>query len=625
MKIKCYINNELINDPNNLSELGIELNYDTDNPSARVGINEWELGIADRFNTDGAKLSNAHLSEGLTGGVGVFEGLPFRIDLEKNGNIETVFNGYLDLSKGNFQCDLVTTEAVEVGGVDWLNSGVADSFTYEYLYDQGILNEDDFILVPYVISRLPQSRDAILLLVSAFVVITEFKNQLQALIEYISAISNPLSFQVFIQITLRIAYLSALLLTALELITDIIRAIIEPVKYHAGMRLKKLCEIGCAHLGLIFESPIFDQENESKLTWLPEKFKQLEDEDGILGFLTNNAQEQKGFFKGTFGDLLRVLKTMFNAKIIVNNGVLKLVRRDYNDSIELYQLPPIEGGGFRLNYEDFSSNYLLEFLVDYNDKNTVQEYLGTSVQVQTLPITVINENMVSLKGLNTINLQCALGKRKTDLSVPEKVINGLFEALDFVVDTINSLINGVITVVNAAIDVINGIFNVLDFLGILNNPPTLNGIQPINLPSPSNILTDRIDLMKMENDFISVPKIVMVDDNSSPRNNVLLPQNEEVVSANYLWENYHYINSFDSEEYDQHNQYKIYKLEDVPFCYSDFLLVKNNNKILDSAGLSGELISLTWNLFSQSADIEFKINDIYTNNLRTVKIVPDGR
>jgi len=132
LKILPYINGQLVNDPNNLSELSIELNFDSDNPTARVSINEWEIGTGSRFGVDGVTILNQHLIDGLTGNVGVFEGVPFVIDIEKGGALRRAFDGFLDLSEGTIECNLITAPAIETGKIDWLNE-VADSFTFEYL------------------------------------------------------------------------------------------------------------------------------------------------------------------------------------------------------------------------------------------------------------------------------------------------------------------------------------------------------------------------------------------------------------------------------------------------------------------------------------------------------------
>src|SRR6056300_1258999 len=108
MKTNFYINNKRITEPNNWKELSLELNFDRDDPNSQVNINEWELGVGGYDpNKDGANLSNAHINNGLSGGVGIFEGLPFRIELEHAGTLEDVFKGYLDLTNDLIQCDLV--------------------------------------------------------------------------------------------------------------------------------------------------------------------------------------------------------------------------------------------------------------------------------------------------------------------------------------------------------------------------------------------------------------------------------------------------------------------------------------------------------------------------------------
>ena len=67
---------------------------------------------------------------------------------------------------------------------------------------------------------------------------------------------------------------------------------------------------------------------------------------------------------------------------------------------------------------------------------------------------------------------------------------------------------------------------------------------------------------------------------------------------------------------DPTNQYKIYEVSSVPFCFEDYEKVRNNNKIIDGEK-EGIIDSLTWNIYNQTADIKFRINEIYTKNLKT--------
>ena len=117
------------------------------------------------------------------------------------------------------------------------------------------------------------------------------------------------------------------------------------------------------------------------------------------------------------------------------------------------------------------------------------------------------------------------------------------------------------------------------------------------------------------------------------------------MSANNLWNNFHLINSFIEDDNrtvttvlgipfvsqgvaleQVNNQKKVYSVSNIPFCIEDYNLVKDNSQIFDSDGVTkGEIVSLKWNVFSQTADITFKVKEKYTNNLKLTKILSDGQ
>ena len=55
---------------------------------------------------------------------------------------------------------------------------------------------------------------------------------------------------------------------------------------------------------------------------------------------------------------------------------------------------------------------------------------------------------------------------------------------------------------------------------------------------------------------------------------------------------------------------------DVPFCYDDYLLVKNDNELRDGDA-TGRIDSLTWNVEAQTANIKYRINELYSDNFKT--------
>lgn len=616
MIVNFYINNLKINPPNNWKELALELNFDKDSPNSQVSLNDWDLGIGGYSSTDGAVLSNNHVLNGLNNGVGIFEGLPFRIELEHAGNVEDLFKGYLDLTKSTFDCELVTAESVEQGGVDWLNQ-VADSVSFEYLYEEtNLLNDSDFVSVPYVINSIPKAGEAFLLTLTAFVTAQTVKNEIQALSEMAIETSNPLSaISGVLKIVLRVVYVATLIITVVKLILDAIRLIIQPVKYHKGMFVKDLLSIGCEHFGLTFESSIFDNASYRDLFILPTQNQLPDLQDGLLGFL-NPSPLQTGYYNGTFGELLRSLKTIFNAKIILKDGVLKFERKDFNVSSPIYNIPPIEKSGYRVNADDFLSNLYLEFSTDLNDRNTIQQYDGTTAQITTLPANIINRDMVLAKGFERRSFPFALAKRKEEFTVPEKIIKALAKVIDPVVGALIKVVNGVIKAVNGVIKAIKKLIkaiNTLPGIKIKFNPDPIKEIEYTPL---GELIDNRIGMLILENDFISTPKMLLINKASNDVNTKLTTNNKDVVNSVYLYNNYHFIDSFDSSVYNLTNQYKLYEVENVPFCYEDYLKVKENNKILDGNKV-GVIDSLSWNIFEQTANINYRINEIYTNNLVT--------
>jgi hypothetical protein len=337
-------------------------------------------------------------------------------------------------------------------------------------------------------------------------------------------------------------------------------------------------------------------------------------QDGLLGFLKPSTA-QTGYYNGTFGELLRSMKLMFNAKIILRDNVLTFERKDFNDSTPVYQIPPIERNGYTVNADDLVSNLYLEFATDLNDKNTIQEYDGTTAQITVLPKKTINKDMVLTRGFERLSFPYALGKIKTDFTVPEKIIKTLAKVIDPVVGTLIKIVNTIIKTVNAIIKAIKKLLKALKKVGIkidFNPDP----IKEINYTPIGELIDNRIGMLMLENDFINTPKILLIEEKGDPINTKVKSTNQSTLNSVYLYNNYHYINSFDSQVYGKTNQYKIYKVEGVPFCYDDYIKVKNNNKLYDGEK-EGVIDSLSWNIWEQTANITFRINEIYTNNLET--------
>ena len=616
MKTIFYLNGAAIEPPANQKELSIQLNFDKDAPTAQVSINKWRF-VRDNAGTiqdyiDGGLLGADTIYGNYTTSTGIFEGLPFKIELEHLGTTDVIFDGYLDLSDNVEVSDNdITASAKETHKIDWLNES-ADSVDFQFLYDtQPSLFNNKFIDIPYVINTIPKAGEAFLAIISAFVITNSLIVTGKDISKAISKIGTGWeAVGGIIELIAEIIYFITLLATLIKLIYDAFNYIIQPVKYHQAMRIKDLLEIGCDHFGYTFQSSIFSGELADAVI-LPEKY-QNPDTDGILGFLNPNEPEMRGYYKGTFGQLLRDIKLMFNAKIIINNGTLIIERRDYDlFPATTYQLPDLRNDWNGFNADEFKSGYYLKFQTDLNDKNTIDKYEGTAYQITLQPNIVNNQFNLLYKGYERVDFPFALAKKKTSLTFPEQVFRVILDTFSAVANVFVLIINGAIDALQAVIGLINDLIDALAFVGIDIN---FNLQAPENIPPVvlGTLITDRLGMLLLENDFVNVPKVFIIQEGSTPRKTDV----DETLNAKYLWDNYHFINSFYPIS-GKHNQYIKRTFDNVPFCFEDYQKVKLDNRILTNFGESALVDSLEWNVYRQSANIKYRVNKLYYNNFKT--------
>jgi hypothetical protein len=633
MEINYYIDNIEVEKPINHAELGIEINYDMDDSANQsVSITEFEFGVGSQVEAnDAATLINAHRSNGSSGGgVGVFEGLPFRIELNHDGNTNNLFEGYLDTSKALFDCDKVIVTAVESGGIDWINE-VFDSKSFKYIQEvEGIIIPViDYRQVPYVLSSIPNNKEAFLALVSIALIGNSIRGEIQKLKALTSGFTAwPVGGQ-WIEAGFQVAWIITLVVLLVQLIKQMIDLLIQPVKYVACMSELSLCQRGSQSFGFTFKSSILENAPYKDSYIIPEKYnhdiKTNNNKVEIFGFTdANNPSE--GFYKGTFGELLRKLKNKYNAKIIIEGKTLRLEREDYNNSSYNYILPPVDQTNYRLNSDELTANYLVSFETDINDKHTIQRYTGIETQTITSPVNTINKDMVLLSGLENRSIGLTRGTRKSTLTYAEKVIRGFLFAFDGYVNIGVFTVNAYIFAINSITNTLKGIAKALSLININVNLPDLE-IEPLKYSSFGNAINDRIGMLLMENDFIQIPKNVMIDVSSNPENTKVSLLDQHYNNSQILTDNFHVTRSFiSSNEFPNANQYYIYSAENVPFCIDDYNLLKNSNFMQDDSNRNGKLLKCIWYPDgNQTASIDYKINKLYTTNLKEDKITPDGK
>jgi len=607
--IRTVINGIETNDPLNLQDLFIELDFTKGTVSQQVSINTWEFGLSERKDI---KDAYTVIKNWIKNGVGIFEGVSFQIYIKYRVTEYLLFDGYLDLTTATFDDNKVKCNSYVSGGVDWL-SEVSDSKTYQYIYEKEYNSTGfDFIPIPYVVEEVYNPLELIVTSVTTAFVTSQILEQIETIKEMISEI-EALDWHSIGKIAQRVAYIATLLPTIIKFINTYM--VLDEIRYHSAMRLSDLLNIGCNSFGLKFSSSIITQleSNGGTLCILPEKrdFSLTKNNNGVLGYLRKNDMGV-GYYNGTLGDLLVTLRDIFNAEIRIINGVLYL-ENEQSYGVSTFEITDVDNQEYRYNTDEMYSNYLVSFATDTNDKYSIQNYKGTAYQAITTPITIIDKNKVLTKGLKELQCRWSLVNVKSRLTTKEKAYDVFYKSIGTLINTLIATVNTVTAIVNAAIKLINKIFKVLNGLG-LNLKIKVPTIPKIPKTKLGNTIENRLGMMVLENDFVYTPKIMLVDIKSKERNTKPHANNRAVLNAKNVYELFHKTQEFSGSG---NNQHVLKQVENYPFVFTDYEKISSNNNIVN-----GKLLTCKWNPIREIASIEWKEPQTYTNNLKTEYFEP---
>ena len=560
--------------PGNLAEITLSANWGT-----REGITEQEISTTSiEFVLEDAKKLNQHVADGLTGGVGIFEGLPYKINYDSIN----IFDGFINLSDDAefIESEKVIANIVKSGGADWLND-VADGFSFAFLREQNYIVDSDFVVVPYVLNFRPEAFIVGQLGIALFILQKELIQGIRDIADNFANFAeafgkiNPLGeiLSAGLLLAAQIAYTTAVVFALIQTIKDIINQFFPPVRRYRGMTIKRMFETGLNYLGLSFQSTIFDDPLFKKSVFLPSKSKR----GGLFGNTDKFGNPNQNSSVYNFGDFIRTMLTMFNADYKIENNTFVFERRDYWNNLSTYILPDVETNQtarlseLQYNTNEFVKNYFISFQTDVQDQNTLDNFAGTNYQVINEPITVTNNQMTSGKGLAQIRPPFARATRKESLTIYEKSLLEIAKLTD-------------------------------KLAKVINQRPNLAGL-----------ITNRVGMMSQSSDTTTVDKFIFIENQQ---------MSATQISAELLWNRFHFIESFaeitgtDGKIY--HNQQIIRSAEKIPFCLTDWNQLLNNNKFTTTTGQTGEIISIDWDFQIGLANIQYKIKQLYTKNLKLV-------
>ena len=554
--MKHFLNNIEVS-PRNVLEIGLNTDY-SGNPEI--------LSI----DTDKIKLPREALDiiQSHIATQGVFEGIPYNIVTEGGVNLEY----YVDLTdQAMFSTYDIEVKIKKRKGKDLFFEN-ADGLSFELMANKGV--SFDLVKIPYLI--VPDNIPEIGLNLSiALFVMT--KEGIQALKDLSTAISNlikavtpnvgippvpPLGEIISLAITVaaQFAYTVAILIAIKKLAEQMFQLIFPKIRYYLGSTIRELIEKGCDYLGFTLESDLlFENRN---LTLMPVPL--LKEKKSIFNFLQNELDFS--FTKGyptaqdsisTLGELIKAVELWFNAKTRVYQGKVQIERRDYWQILTTNTLTPSlsdqdkRTNEYYLNTDEAWKRTYIHYQVVYSDLHTLDFFDPTDAEYSTEPLNVINQDLVTIKGFNDINIPFALGVRKSELNWVESQALKFFQTMD----------------------------NIINFLGGSGNY--------------ASIIEDRLRVIQVTSQFYSVTKVLWAINGRQPVDYV------NYIKASAIYEKYHKINEI------QINGYKVFNDIAIRLNSSDFVNLLDNNYAFIN-GVLCEILSINYIDEESKAIISYK-------------------
>jgi hypothetical protein len=511
--------------------------------------------------------------------AGIYSGLDFNIGLV-NSTTQLSLGGYLDLTTLKWdspvQCKAKFLQSDSLQLLDDKFRGCS----FAYLQSLGEITPSDYVDVPVIIQKKFDGTEVAMSSFMLFIIgktINEtFKDTADQLAEAVAGIvPGSVTLYVIIKQVLTILYIIAyyalILIGIYKLLQSLRENFIPRLTKYRGIRLKTALEKACAHFGYVLDCDIEDLYN---IVYLPAKnnpkVKPNASDEGIP-----NPQD----FGYNIAEMFQLVFDLTDSKFTIKGKTL-YIRNQYSEFWKGQSsniLPShIATESFSYNANDLFANTLLHFQYDSSDEHTLpsvnkhaDDYSrGTNYQV----ITDFNNGGDQLgkmnKGLKEISMPMALGMRRTRLSTTEEILKVLFTTVD----------------------------------------------QLIKLLGGGTPLTDAINqnkgaLLISQNSF-NIAKLVYLDNTG-----FIPPYHRDYLSATAMYRNYYVYRSFKTNAKD--NQRVIFNDVKIPMDFERFMAFKDSPFFTLEAdtspysGKEGKILSLSWNIASDSAQIDFYIEQLY--------------
>jgi hypothetical protein len=578
MAIEIILNGDNSSAIQELHDLEIIASVEEGNVNARITTEQ--ITLVNEY----AQLVRSYISGGANGTTnGIFEGL----DLQMTENGVNVFDGYLDFLN-DFEIVNPTTVRARIKKHDGNNNfqDRANGLTFGYLADLNVLNTNHYLDVPYINEKEFNYIEFAFLSFSIYSISKDLRDQVTLIASQINtaygiltgSVTGSVGSVIFaaLSVVLNIAVALAMVILLTNLILELVRYIISPIKYHKGIKLKTLVEIGCSYLSYSYNSSIIDID---EIVLIPSKTgidKDAQQVQIINGTTINQpgvGYPSASDFGYTLGEILSLINKTFYSEFTIKNGVVEqhVIDSAWWIQNSSYVMPDILQESIVTNANELISDKIIVFKTDIKDVNSLENFKGHTYEIRTRPISTSDSRNLLMNGFNRVDIPYDLGNRKNDLNNFEKFAFKLFDKVDEIISIFGGSSNA------------------------------------------ASLITNRIGVTMLDSDLLHIPKMMKLN------SQLKMPSNSRNTwSAKYLYQNYHYKGSFVSNNFG--NQYFIYKNVRVPFGFEQFNQLTQNSYFSDSNGRLCKLEQIVWNISQDFALIDYRVKEKYTINLEETYI-----
>lgn len=507
------------------------------------------------------------------------------------------------------------TITADEGNADFLDR--AKGVTMQLLKEKGLLTDEDWVRVPYIVENRKRLMEFLILQISIIQTTKEIFDTVFKLVNIVSDIASGVWFTTvfaaviaIINLIKTIIHLIILTIKLVLLLRDLFLAVFPPIRYHLGISLYNWLNKATQFLGYSLQVGLTFQFLLERVTLLGSKndhvgpfavaveftdlFEILKGPDIGDGLLNPSD------FGYTFWEAIELTKKMFYTKNGIQGTVFHL--KPHNDpfwqNLPTYTLPDVlieealdyQNGSFTYNYGDMVSRTLIRYERDESDLHTLTDTNNRVAEVIWEPISVSQQRRVNMRGID-------LNEIPYCLNVPKPAKDNLFTRFDRLEKRFALLQT-----------VVDEVFDEFPALG--------DNVEKPNVAKFLALIFIRKNALMVENHFFSVPKIILID----PVTGRIQEGFAEEIGADALYMKYHSWKAMapgfkNPDDIHDTFQKKIFKGVRIPFGPLDWEKTILNNEVTTTEG-KGEFTDLLWKAGEDHATASFFIFKRWNSNIK---------